>query len=608
MRLLFPAGLLKKSLNARYYSFLTVFIPSLLFAIHEPKLRDKDPSIRLSALSGIEKSYDKDAILSLIEALKDPLPYIQSEAMFLLEKIGKPAIPHLLKSMDNSNGTQKWRILHVLAKNKVRKIIPLLKQNIKTAQDHNDEMLLYTSFYALGFVGREEEAAFILNNSNHKMALMALHKIAKTDLRAFLKGVYLADKFYEDPENLIKDVIKNLEFTSQTLMSLLSENHPAYQAGALFILRNISAKGTAAFFENGLYSGYPAVQAQALQGIDKNHMHRFFPKILSFIQSESPEIVQKIAIKTIFANMDQLTPKERAYLKSDKISENLMAKLNDKSTTVATQRVALDALFQSKYEKLPDILISKLKNKETPFLLQIKSIELLGLLAPPKAEEILFSLPDQPETEKIVLKALFQLKSKKLPDILISKLKNKTTSNSIKIKSIKLLGLLADPKTDELLFSFLSQPPFTYDALEALYNLKPPYIETLMMSYLSHSDPVIKILAIRALGKLKSKKSVAFLISNLSSEFVNVTNAALHSLKLIGDKKAATPIMLILASSRNHRTIKLALSALARLKDASSIPYLIPFLEHENLSVRKSAAIALKKLKAENMEISVHKN
>ncbi len=602
--------------NRYFIPLLALFLPSLLSASTRPTTP--------------EYSTREETILSLIEALKDPSTYIQSEAMFLLEKIGKPAIPYFLKYTDSENPAQKWRILHLLAKNKVKKVIPILKKNIETSLNNHTWMLFYSFIQSLGYVGGVNEVAFILNEKNsckNAMGLMALHKIAKRNLRVFLEGVYQEDKSYYHSETILGDVIKNLSLTPQIIISLFNEKHPAYQTGALFILRHIGKTGVASFLEKGLLSPYLSVQYQAIRGVDDFKVTRLLPKVISIIHPEMTPEMLGAASHAVSAQLNQLKPEESAYIET-KMLKLLVAQKNE------LENFSIGILTQLKSKKPAQYLIDKLGKKNIPIHTQNAILYYLGLTAPENAEGVILPFLEPSATEDAALNALLQLRSEKVTDIilkklthkntalekqknliamirhiepakvsekltpiLIKKLKNKKTDDDVIRQLIPTLAHLSPPNVEEVIFPFLTYKNFAYPVLEALCQLKPPYIETLLISFLSHHDLNVKILAIQELGKLKSKKSVNFLVQYLSYENSGAINEVIKSLALIGDQKAASPITLTLLNSQNPTIINNALSALAQLKDPSSIQYVFPYLEHENLSIRKTAAIAVKNLK-----------
>lgn len=325
MPLLFRVESLRKRIFTKsifFISFPLIFFPSSSLIWGAPSLMtDQDPALRLKALETIkpEKVRDQKTIESLIETLQDPSSYIQSEAMYLLEQIGKPAVPYLMESLKDGT-SNKWRILYLLARQNIKNIIPELKKIIEISVQKNDFIPLCTSLYSLGFVGGSDEAAFILNlfllssdAAMGKICQIALYNIARRNLYAFFKEVYSVDPYFVKSGEILKKVISNLAITPKTVLSLW--NKPAFQAAALFILRHWGSGDISHFFEEGLNRKSPEIQFQAIQAIIDHKLKHLAGKLLPFIKNPVQERVRLLAIDAIRDHLQALTPPQKKDLR-----------------------------------------------------------------------------------------------------------------------------------------------------------------------------------------------------------------------------------------------------------------------------------------------------
>lgn len=324
MPLLFRVESLRKRIVAKsiFFIFFTlIFFPSSSLIYGAPSLMtDQDPALRLKALETIkpEKVRDQKTIESLIEILHDPSSYIQSEAMYLLEQIGKPAVPYLMESLKDDIFND-WRIRYLLARQNIKNIIPELKKIIKISAPKNDHIPLYTSLYSLGFIGGSDEVAFILNllpSSNidmGKICPIALYNIARRDLYAFFKGVHEVDPYFVKSGEILKKVISNLAITPKTVLSLW--NKPVFQAAALFILRHWGNGNISHFFEEGLNRKSPEIQFQAIQAIIDHNLKHLAGKLLPFVKNPIQERVRLLAIDAIRDHLEALAPSQKKDLR-----------------------------------------------------------------------------------------------------------------------------------------------------------------------------------------------------------------------------------------------------------------------------------------------------
>lgn len=229
--------------------------------------------------------------------------------------------------------------------------------------------------------------------------------------------------------------------------------------------------------------------------------------------------------------------------------------LNEPISDVQDQRWIIDRF----YELSPNPISKKSIKKLTAFLknnhLQLATknmlIEYLISLPFSETQKLVQPYLEKPEFESSVFNGLIKLKSSKSIPFLMSKLLDKKIVN--KCNLFEVLDELAPLQTKEMIFSqenlvlsFLSGPDeqCRYQALKRLIRLDPPYIETVLISFLSYRISDIQILAIRELKKRKSKKSVSFLIQQLASQNPMVQEEIVKALTEIGDPQAISPLML----------------------------------------------------------------
>lgn len=560
-------------------------------------------------------------IPSLIEALSDPAPYVQSEAMYSLEKMGKQVVPYL-KNQDN------WRAHYLLAKNGQKEIIPVLKKKIERTTHQEDKTELYTALVSLGFVGGKNEVAFILNllkkiSGIRVPAIMALHHIAKRDLDAFIGGIDPVHLEETPSRKILSDVIKNLHFSTNTLLSLLNHPDPRTKATALFVLRHIEARGIAPFFERGLASQNPAVQIQAVRGIADLRITALFPKLIEGISARFSPLARKVAIETLMESGNIPNQFEHQMLKwlnhadddlrrlaikaliqfeskglntffekalashnpsirkmaieamiraeslltpsiRNRLENQMLESIDDDDVVI--RDLAIRALARLKSKKKISYLAKKIKDPDLHAETKRDLLNYIGFFAPASAEELIEPYFKNPILSIAAIQSLYQLKSEKTVSMLVALLKDKKTPSNAKLEAINYFISHRSPMTEEIIFPLLGDPDLTHAALQALVQLKPFYIENLLISYISHRSQPIKLLAVEELGKMKSQKSVSFLIQHLSYKDPLIQNAIIQSLTQIGDSRAVKPITLTLLVSRDETVIRSATQALAQLK------------------------------------------
>jgi len=127
--------------------------------------------------------------------------------------------------------------------------------------------------------------------------------------------------------------------------------------------------------------------------------------------------------------------------------------------------------------------------------------------------------------------------------------------------------------------------------IEILGKIGEPAVLPLIDSLKSNNKDVVK-LSSRILGDIKDKRAVPPLIGLLNKDDFNTRGYACESLGKIGDTTAFTSVSLCLKDSVEV-VRKSAAVALGRLKDKRAISYLIQGLSDPHFSVRMTSASAL---------------
>jgi len=91
-------------------------------------LNDPAPEVRQCAALGLAATADESAIQPLVEALSDKDSMTGSLVMNALIKIGKPAVPALLESMQSKVQSARILALRALAEIKDHRAIPVMMQ------------------------------------------------------------------------------------------------------------------------------------------------------------------------------------------------------------------------------------------------------------------------------------------------------------------------------------------------------------------------------------------------------------------------------------------------------------------------------------------------
>ena len=105
---------------------------------------------------------------------------------------------------------------------------------------------------------------------------------------------------------------------------------------------------------------------------------------------------------------------------------------------------------------------------------------------------------------------------------------------------------------------------------------------------------VVRKSAAVALGKMKDKRAISYLISGLSDPHFSVRMSSTNSLVQIGEP-TIKPLLFLLNHSTDA-TLHLAIESLGRLKDKKAVPALLEKLKDDDWATRAFAVEALSEI------------
>jgi HEAT repeat protein len=157
------------------------------------------------------------------------------------------------------------------------------------------------------------------------------------------------------------------------------------------------------------------------------------------------------------------------------------------------------------------------------------------------------------------------------------------------------LGELKDNRSIEPLISSIKDATQLelWSSIEALLKIGKPAVKPLIAA-LRNYDKTIRIHAVIALGLIKDKSAVEFIIPLLKDDYCRWV--AITSLASINDRQAVEPIIPLL-KDENDFIRAYSAKALGKLGDPRAVEYLIYTLKDKELHVQLSAAWALGELK-----------
>jgi HEAT repeat protein len=129
-----------------------------------------------------------------------------------------------------------------------------------------------------------------------------------------------------------------------------------------------------------------------------------------------------------------------------------------------------------------------------------------------------------------------------------------------------------------------------------LTEMRDPETKPAFVAALDSPNPIIRQVAAQILGKFQDTALVPDLLSHLSDE-VSITQMwIIESLGELGDRRALTPLLNLLAQTESETIQQSIIRALGRLGDPKAAPHLLRFINAENRHVRSRARDVHKQL------------
>jgi HEAT repeat protein len=195
--------------------------------------------------------------------------------------------------------------------------------------------------------------------------------------------------------------------------------------------------------------------------------------------------------------------------------------------------------------------------------------------------------------------------------------KLKSENQSEVLEAIAKLGELAEPGGAQVLVDLLEKGPkdkVTEAALDALGAISNPDSIPILIEYMQHRRPKVRIIAINAIAEIKDKRVSEALKTALSDSDANVRKAAAYAIGRYGDTSAID--ILFKAFDRNVPEAAIAIGqiggedAMERLagylgKAPLDLlkPGLAEFLNRENFSMKGKIAIIDKLMELAGPEV-----
>lgn len=154
----------------------------------------------------------------------------------------------------------------------------------------------------------------------------------------------------------------------------------------------------------------------------------------------------------------------------------------------------------------------------------------------------------------------------------------------VRLAAIEALGRIGDPCcADDLVRAFSDAPKHLGLAiLRAMGNLRTAKSLHFLTGFLKRHDPDLKRIAIESLGRLKDKRSIPDLIVAMDDSDWNVRSAAVQALARIGDRRCAGALREKLKDP-DDIVRKDIIHALGLLGDQAAAHDLLPFLHDEHV-------------------------
>jgi len=247
----------------------------------------------------------------------------------------------------------------------------------------------------------------------------------------------------------------------------------------------------------------------------------------------------------------------------------------------------------------------------------------------PKAGEVLEVFTTCPTAQPLIAQALGEIGDKEAVDPLIARLSDPASSSELCEKAAEALGRLGDARAEPVLLSTLQSKETSVRqaavsalgalgqatsaaavvamlrdsdwtvrdrAVNAAAQIGAATVEPLLALH-NDPDPAVRTMVARALGKVADPRTVDPLLPMLEDSDTNVREAAATALGLLKDRRATEPLMVILSKDSDPRLRWMAAEALGRIGDPTALDPLLEALKGDaEWRVRQTAAEAAGRL------------
>lgn len=263
-----------------------------------------------------------------------------------------------------------------------------------------------------------------------------------------------------------------------------------------------------------------------------------------------------------------------ARWKYQPMASTWLARLRDPATGQLEVLLAMDGLAQLEIPAAKDLLIERLNSKEMPSIIRLRAAKALGQWQTKGLEKVAEKLLENPSRRE-------QFRRLAAVELL---------QRHDSAQAIKILQQLLNDKESAIVAA----------ALRRLDELDAKYAREKCQRLVSHSDALLRQLALTNLAQSPTTEHLRLLVGGLSDKHRNVRRKArflLESLaKVEKTKQQITDIVMSKWSNDSWEGLEQAMILLATLDHDPVAPRLLPLLSHERPEVFVTAAWALRTL------------
>ncbi|MFH0796385.1 MAG: HEAT repeat domain-containing protein [Candidatus Omnitrophota bacterium] len=525
-------------------------VPEIVGAIRDERatealvnlLKDSDLYVRESAVLALGKIKDPKTVGPLVNILKEPKvnESISAVVRDALTKIGSVGIPLLVEALKDESGA-------------VRRNVALVLENLKWKPQGGEETVTY-----LIALGKWEEVSNL--GPDAFPYLVANLKIKDARIRS---GAASALGKFKEPKAVT------------SLIERLADEDDAVREAAAIALGAIGDPQAVGPLINILQTPNYRVRQMVINALGAIGDPQAVVPLLDFLKDKNPLIRNAAAMALGTIRDSQAIPALVNTLKTDLVPE--------------VRKSSAEALVQIGKQAIPS-LVSQLKDESSTFRKNVALVlEELGW-EPQEKEEGIFYLMAAGKWEQITslgpealpyLKMAVQDKDAKV------RAGAATTLSGFKEQEVvyTLIRLLND--VDDMVRNV---------AIRSLGAIKDPEAVYPLAITLKDSNPGIRSAAAGALGDIGDRHAVHFLITTLSKDKEYLVR--IEALKALGKIKDAAAVIPLIDSLKdaNNDIRKASAAALGEIKDPQAVPLLVPLLEDLDYSVRKSVKDSLTKM------------